>query len=57
MKEKLLEIIHYRRKALPDGNSLCYKGEATGHWQILQEIPDSEEIVLFELPQKPAIID
>ena len=63
MLERLKEIAHYRRniKALPKGNSLCYKGERDGHGQtspidIIRSYPEGidTEIVLFE-PNKPPI--
>lgn len=44
---------------LPDGPELCFPGEIGGHFQLplIDQTPQDEEIVLFELPQKPAIID
>jgi hypothetical protein len=46
MREQLLEVLH-RRKTLPDGNSLCYKGEVGGHGQDVVKIPSG---VIFETP-------
>lgn len=51
MKERLLGILHLRKQAFPDGNSLCYNGEKDGHFQELQKTPEDEEIVLFEQPR------
>lgn len=56
--EMILPYVKHLRKQVkslgthePDKPELCFKGEVGGHFQTLQEIPQDQEIVLFE-PKK-----